>query len=244
MKRKFLSFVLAICFILPCAFVLSACDGAGGTNLAGKTLTPINESNVYWDMEAYAYYEEKDGKSYSLSWNLEDFVENVFNAEGGKEYLSEFCYFSTKEINTLEEAKEGIEHYIATHMIDHNPKIVISGDATEATTYAYSDSLTTPLKTYSVQKDGEEIYKLFEGQDQVGEMLVTSEGVIKCYGSIFKLDSKKYVDSVPVTEYDVTIKVPQDGGTENDYIEISLAKGRGLTFMLDGFVTYKVKTIH
>ena len=70
-------------------------------------------------------------------------MENVFNAENGKEYLSEFCYFSTEEVNTLEEAKEGMEHYIATHMIEHNPIIVFSSDATKATTYEYSDSLTT-----------------------------------------------------------------------------------------------------
>ena len=171
-------------------------------------------------------------------------MENVFNAENGKEYLSEFCYYSMKEINTLEEAKEGMEHYIATHMIEHNPIIVFSSDATKATTYEYSDSLTTPLKTYAVQKDGESIYKLYENQEQVGEVFITSEGGVKCYGSVFKLDSKKYVNSVAISECDVKIKVPQVGGTENDYIEVSLANGRGLTFMLDGFVTYKVKTIY
>lgn len=160
----------------------------------------------------------------------------------GKAFLEEFCYYSNKEINTLEEAKAGMKHYIAAFMAELNPIVVISNDATKATTYAYSDrQLSNPLKTYSIQKDGKDIYELYnESQEQVGEIVATDKGGVICYGSVFKIDGSKPLNTVLV-DNEVIIKVPQDGGTENDYIEVSLTSGRGLTFMLNGFVTYKAK---
>ena len=241
MKKKVLSFVLAICLILPCAFMLTACDDDKRVDLAGKTIKAINEGVVDWEYEAFTYYEEKDGSTYYLNWNLEQFVENVFNTENGKEYLEEMCYYSTKEINTLEEAKAAMVRYVTLSMANKNPVIAISRDLTEATTYAYSDSpFQNPLKKYSIQKDGDSIYKLFDNQEQVGEIFVTSEGGIKCYGSIFQYAGYYPVNSIYL-EKDVVIKVPKDGGTENEFIEISLTEGNGLNFMLDGFVTYRIK---
>ena len=242
MKKKILSFILAICLILPCAFMLTACGGDDKkVDLAGKTIRAINEGVVDWEYEAFTYYEEKDSSTYYLNWNLEQFVENVFNAENGKEYLEEMCYYSTKEINTLEEAKAGMERYVTNFMTDKNPVIAISSDLTEATTYAYSDStLQTPLKKYSIQKDGDSVYELFDNQEQVGEIFTTSEGGIKCYGSIFQYASSYPVNSIYI-EQDVVVKVPKDGGTENEFIEISLTEGNGLGFMLDGYVTYRIK---
>ena len=244
MKKKFLSFVLAICFILPCVFMMAACGGDDdnkSVDLAGKTIRAINEGVIDWEYEAFTYYEEKDGATYYLNWNLGQFVENVFNAENGKEFLEEMCYYSTKEINTLEEAKAGMERYVTLFMANKNPVIVISRDLTEATTYAYSDStLETPLKKYLIQKEGDSTYKLFDNQEQVGEIFVTSEGGINCYGMIFEYASSYPVSSVFI-EQEVFVKVPKEGGAENEFIEISLKDGNGLRFMLDGFVTYRVK---
>ncbi len=239
MKKKFL-FILAIFLILPCVFMMTAC-GDKRVDLAGKTIRAINEGVVDWEYEAFTYYEEKNGSTYYLNWNLEQFVENVFNAENGKDYLEELCYYSTKEINTLEEAKAGMERYVTNFMANKNPVIEISRDLTEATTYAYSDStLQTPLKEYSIQKDGDGVYELFDNQEQVGEIFTTSEGVIKCYGSIFQYASSYPVSSIYI-EQEVVIKVPKEGGSENEFIEISLKDGNGLRFMLDGYVTYRIK---
>lgn len=241
MKKRFFSFILAICLIIPCAFALFACGGGDDkpVDLAGKTITCTKDSEVYWQFEAYHVYKEVDGKTYTKVWNLEEFVETVFYAENGKDYLKES--FSIQEINTLEEAKAGVENYVCSFMVERNPLIVFSADGTTATTYAYADrELKTPLKTYTVQKEGESIYKLYDKEEQVGNILVSNANSIQCSGSAFQLDSRVPVNSL-TDGREVMIQVPQMDGAEGDYIEVSLREGSDLTFMLDVFLGYKVK---
>ncbi len=56
MKKKFLSFILAVCLIIPCAFVFSACANDddivlsnGAFTVKGKTFEVTDEVRILWD---------------------------------------------------------------------------------------------------------------------------------------------------------------------------------------------------
>ena len=48
MKKKILSFVLALCFMIPCAFMLSACDQDPPTDPPGTTIYTVTENE--WEI--------------------------------------------------------------------------------------------------------------------------------------------------------------------------------------------------
>lgn len=52
MKKKILSFVLAICLIIPCAIILTACGGnTKPFDVKGKTLTVNGKASIVWEEE-------------------------------------------------------------------------------------------------------------------------------------------------------------------------------------------------
>ncbi|MBQ9118264.1 MAG: hypothetical protein IJY11_03575 [Clostridia bacterium] len=237
MKKKFLSFILAICLIIPCAFALTACGGGGSQpDLAGKTLTYVKKGTVDWSAGVVSYFQNDVG---TTELNLEDFVEAVFEADNGIDFLEELCYYSNQEINSIEEAKIGLENFILYDLGNKNPALVFSADGTEMTAYDDTDyEFKTPLKTYSVQKDGENDYKIFDGQEQVSQLLVNSKDDIWCSGSVFTHSGVKKLSEVSGAE-NVTIKFPAIDGS-SDYIDVSLSSVK-LNYLVTGTLTYKVK---
>ena len=49
MKKKFLTFLFAICFMLPCAFLFSACGSEPEPTLNGYTLYIKGEETTYFE---------------------------------------------------------------------------------------------------------------------------------------------------------------------------------------------------
>lgn len=171
MKKKILSFVLAICLILPCAFALSACgknpESGGPVDLAGKTIVvQAGSCELNWDYNiAITSIEQGDNGAYSTNLTLEQFVEHFYTSN--RQLIEALAHNSN--INTVEEAKTSVENWAEGTILSKNPIIKFSEDGTTATTYAGSDiNLETPLKEYTVQKSGTDelfIYELYEEQE-------------------------------------------------------------------------------
>ena len=171
MKKKFLSFILAICLILPCAFALSACgknpEPSGPVDLAGKTIVvQAGSCELDWDYNIpITSIEQGDNGAYGTEMSLAEFVEHFYTSN--RQLIEALAHNSN--INTVEEAKTSIENWAEGIILSRNPIIKFSEDGTTATTYAGSDiNLETPLKEYTVQKSGTDelfIYELYEEQE-------------------------------------------------------------------------------
>ena len=259
MKKKFLSFILAICLILPCAFALSACGKnpppSGPVDLAGKTIVVQYGAKLDWNVNkitiaAFEEVNDNDGShtvAYSTELTLEEFVEQFY--ESNPDFIKGIA--GNSNINNVEEAKNAIEIRMGGRILSSNPIIKFSEDGTTATTYAGSDTnLETPLKTYTVQKSGDGLitYDLYEGQEAKIRIVCDSDsidvtdmffygGEVFTYETTFNLDSYEQVKISLTNETD-----------EDDIKEFSLrkcefnGKEHTLTLSLNTYViTYKVK---
>ena len=169
MKKKLLSFILAICFILPCAFALSACGKNPSyepVDLAGKTIViQAGAGELNWDSNiAITSIESGENGAYGTYLTLEKFVEQFYTSD--RQFIEDLAHNSN--INTVKEAKASIEDWAVGTILSKSPIIKFSKDAKTATTYAGSDTnLENPLKTYTVKKSGDEmlIYDLCEEEE-------------------------------------------------------------------------------
>lgn len=260
MKKKFLSFIFAICLILPCAFALSACgknpEPSGPVDLAGKTIVVQYGAELDWNLNkitiaAAEEVNDNDGSytvGYSTELTLEEFVEQFY--ESNPDFIKDIA--GNSNINNVEEAKNSIEIRMGGRILSSNPIIKFSEDGTTATTYAGNDTnLETPLKTYTVQKSGTDglfIYDLYEEQD--AKIRITCD-----YDSIDVTDSWFY--SGEVFTYETTFNLDRyeqvkisltNDADEDDIKEFSLNdcelnyKAHTLTLSLNTYIiTYKVK---
>ena len=259
MKKKILSFVLAMCLILPCAFALSACgknpEPSEPVDLAGKTIVVQYGAELDWNVNkitiaAFEEVNDNDGSytvAYSTELTLEEFVEQFY--ESNPDFIKDIAVNSN--INNVEEAKNAIEIRMGGRILSSNPIIKFSEDGTTATTYAGNDTnLETPLKTYTVQKSGDEMitYDLYEEQEAKIRITCDSDsidvtdmffyrGEVFTYETTFNLDSYEQVKISLTNETD-----------EDDIKEFSLkkcefnGKAHTLTLSLNTYViTYKVK---
>ena len=150
MKKKILSFVLAICLILPCVFALSACgrDDEPKT-LAGRT---IQCSDLY--------------SEFSFSNNL--FLSYNEGSLGGTTYQKEITYNELLEMTlgteafpfsndatTLEEAKVSFQQMLKGMFctMSVNPWVHFSEDLTKADIYYSAEAMAngTSAKTFDVE---------------------------------------------------------------------------------------------
>lgn len=180
MKKKFLSFVLAICLIIPCAFALSACGKNPPdepVDLAGQTIViKPGSAKLDWDINAILITAEKGYDTYDTEMTLEQFVEQFY--ETNPELIKGIA--GNANINNVEEAKTSIETRMGGRILSSNPIIKFSEDGTTAITYAGSDTnLETPLKTYTVQKSGNEMitYDLYEEQEAKIRIICDSDSI-------------------------------------------------------------------
>lgn len=170
MKKRVLNLVLSICFILPCTFLLFACGEtpppSGPVDLAGKTIAiQPGAADLDWESNiAITSIESGDNGAYATDLSLAQFVEQFY--ESNRQMIENLA--NDSNINTVEEAKTAIKNRAVGTILSRNPIIQFSEDGTTATTYEGSDiNLETPLKTYTVQKSGDELitYDLYEGQE-------------------------------------------------------------------------------
>ncbi len=253
MKKKFLSFILAICLILPCAFALSACGknppSSGPVDLAGQTIViqpgsgelDWNSNIVICSNEVSAY------GNYVTDMSLERFVEQFY--ESNPEFIKNLA--GNSNINTIEEAKTAIRDRAVGTILSRNPIIKFSEDGSTATTYAGNDiNLETPLKTYTVQKSGEEMitYDLYEEQEAKIRIICDSDsievsdmwfitGEVLTYNADFDLNGGSY------SQAKITLTNDADVEKEFSLAQCTLnEKAHTLTLSLKiNIITYKVK---
>ena len=172
MKKKFLSFILAICLIIPCAFMMTACGKNPPdepTGLAGKTIHCSEFYNEF-DFGAQLYFSYKDIENGNI----------VYDAYMTYEELLEFClntnaisYPNNAQPTTLAEAKELFVQKLENKFFDmsFNPHVTFAEDLSEVVLY-YSEG--TPAATYQVEevKDGLQ-YKYIIKSD--GEEIISFE---------------------------------------------------------------------
>ncbi len=214
MKKKFLSFVLAICLILPCAFALSACGKNPPdkpVDLAGQTIViKPGSAELDWDINAILITAEKgENETYETRLTLKQFVEQLYASN--PEFIKVLAM--NQNINSVEEAKTSIEAWAGGTILSRNPIIKFSEDGTTATTYAGSDTnLETPLKTYTVQKSGDEMitYDLYEEQEAKIRITCDSDsidvtdmffhrGEVFTYETTFDIDGRYEQVKIPLT---------------------------------------------
>ena len=145
MKKKILSFILAICLILPCAFALTACGKDEPKSLAGKT---IRCSDFYtefdFDNEIILSSETiGDGKYYKTYVSYSKLLEMTLGTNA-------FTYPNNAIPTTLDEAKELFVQKLKSKLctISVNPYIHFSEDLTKADLYYTAD---TVARTYDVE---------------------------------------------------------------------------------------------
>ena len=153
MKKKFLSFILAICLILPCAFALTACGGDDEPKtLAGRT---IQCSDLYdefnFNNNLFLSFDE-DGPNKTIYYQKEITYNELLEMTLGTEA---FSYPNNSTPTTLEEAKVSFKQMIKGMFctISVNPWVHFSEDLTKADLYYSAEAMAngTSAKTFDVE---------------------------------------------------------------------------------------------
>ena len=171
MKKKILSFVLAICLILPCAFALTACGGDDEPkSLAGKTIrcsdfyTEIFDSH-HIDLN-YVQEGNNGNKFYSTNVTIGEILEMTLGTNA-------FTYLNNAIPTTIDEAKELFVQKLKSELctISVNPYIHFSEDLTKAELYYTADTVARTYDveyesnlgygTYTLKLDGKDCVELY-----------------------------------------------------------------------------------
>ena len=147
MKKKVLSFILAICLIVPCMFMLTACGKDEPKTLAGKTIrcsdfyTGLVDSNSI--TLNYVQEGNNGNKFYSTTVTIGEILEMTLGTNA-------FTYLNNATPTTIEEAKELFVQKLKSKLctISVNPYIHFSEDLTKAELYYTAD---TVARTYDVE---------------------------------------------------------------------------------------------
>ena len=235
MKKKVLSFILAICLIIPCTFMMTAC-GKKPLDLAGKTIminkvTDLGPSNSM-SMNIIYYDAENDNKGYSFRCE-EDIFENAVCVN----IMKQLAELSNEA--TIDELKTKLKTMALAKIVDESHILKFNEDASKVDFYKYSTgNLDTIVKSFDIniisqdinwywlEKDGEET------QDVIG---ARSADNIEVSGTNF--DS--YVDfAINNMNIEITL-TPIDGVGESKTVLLSDCEVGGLAFNLISY-SYKV----
>lgn len=185
MKKKLLSFILAICLIIPCAFMMAACDnGDKPVDLSGARVAVKQIGEIDWDGGCFSmHYEDPNNnyKHYSISLSYEQFVEMFWQTDAYKSLVH------NDSINSMQEAKDALEYEIQLRICSKNPTLKFSQDGMSFTTYDYTDkNYQNPLETYSVVKQtGSDFgYEINKNSNMMGYIFTHENTNIECQGSI------------------------------------------------------------
>ena len=146
MKKKILSFILAICLILPCAFALTACGGDDEPKtLAGRT---IQCSDLYSEFSfsnnLFLIYDE--GGYYQKEITYNQLLEMTLGTE---------AFPFSNDATTLEEAKVSFQQMLKSMFctMSVNPWVHFSEDLTKADIYYSAEAMAngTSAKTFDVE---------------------------------------------------------------------------------------------
>ena len=131
MKKKILSFIVAVCLFIPCLFMLSAC---GSDSVVGKyTLSEVGMGEVSWTKEQYE--EKKDSDDLDETEQMLSYMAAMmFGSENDVtiEFKEDGTCFIDGSIMGQETAEEG------TYTVDGN-KIILDGEDSEEAQMIYEN---------------------------------------------------------------------------------------------------------
>ena len=167
MKKKVLSFILAICLIIPCMFMLTACGGDDEPkSLAGKTIRCSDFlAGFNFDNEIILGCDEVGGGKYYHKYvSFSELLEMTLGTNA-------FTYLNNATPTTLDEAKElfvqKLKSEICTASV--NPYIHFSEDLTKAELYYTAETVARTYDVEYVSNLGSGTYTLkLDGIDCVG----------------------------------------------------------------------------
>ena len=212
MKKKFLSFVLAICLILPCVFVLTACGGDDEPKtLAGRTIQCSDLYNEFnFNNSLFLSYNEGGlgGTDYQKEITYNDLLQMTLGTEA-------FSYPNNSTPTTLEEAKVSFQQMIKGMFctISVNPWVHFSEDLTKADLYYSAEAMAngTSAKTFDVEyvdagcdeyilkSEGEEVMR-FTSIDSDNDKFLTEQAGIDAHPDDFVVKWKPLTMNICATE--------------------------------------------
>ncbi len=207
--KKILSFIMVICFIIPCIFMLSACSDDDGINLAGKRIVAdVDNVHIHWEHFSYtnSYYDVENEKLYQIEMSLDGFIEEYIETDVFSRVLNK------QNLDTIEKVKAALIEYALPEVLPQYPSYTFSADATTVTEYVATDTnFTTPLKTYSVQLEQQNtrrIYSFYDNNTKVGEVDCTNIIQYSTIGGFGLVE----LDLSEITDVMVTLTA-EDGST-------------------------------
>ena len=208
MKKKFLSFILAICLILPCAFALTACGGDDEPKtLAGRT---IQCSDLYdefnFNNNLFLSFDE-DGPNKTIYYQKEITYNELLEMTLGTEA---FTYPNNATPTTLEEAKVSFQQMLKGMFctMSVNPWIHFSDDLTKADLYYNTDSIAKTFDVeyvdgavdeYILKSEGEEVMR-FNSIDSGNDKFLTKQAGMYAHPDDFVVRWKPLRMNICATE--------------------------------------------
>ena len=210
MKKKVLSFILAICLIIPCMFMMTACGKDEPKSLAGKTIRCSDFlAGFNFDNEIILECDEVGGGKYYHKYvSFSELLEMTLGTNA-------FTYLNNATPTTLDEAKElfvqKLKSGICTASV--NPYIHFSEDLTKADLYYSAEAMAngTSEKTFDVEyidagcdeyilkSEGEEVMR-FRSIDSGNDKFLTSQAGIDAHPDDFVVKWKYLRMNVCATE--------------------------------------------
>ena len=236
MKKKILSFILAICLIIPCAFMMTAC-GNKPLDLAGKTIKihEVTDLGPGGSMTIFYLDTANDNKEYSFSYGSgnEDIFENTVCVN----IMKQLAGLSNEA--TIDELKTKLKTMALTEIIDESYVLKFNEDASKVDFYEYSaGNLDTVVNTFDVNIISHDInfYRLKKDGEETNDVI---EARAKDNISVFGPNFSSFVDFA-INNMDIEVTVtPTDGVGEPKTVLVSDCETGGLSFPLIEYV-YKV----
>ena len=174
MKKKFLSFILAICFIIPCVFMMTAC-GEKPLDLAGKTIMihKVTDMGPGGNINISYCDAENDNKVYSFRYGSSE--EDIFENSVCVNIMKQLTGLSNEA--TIDELKTKLETMALAEIADESHVLKFNEDASKIDFYEYSagnfetivntfdvNIISHDINFYRLKKDGEETQDFIEAR--------------------------------------------------------------------------------
>lgn len=236
MKKKILSFILAICLIIPCAFMMTAC-GQKPLDLAGKTIMIHKVTDMGPGGRMTIFYRDaaNDNKEYSFSYDSgnEDIFENAVCVN----IMKQLAELSNEA--TIDELKTKLKTMALTEITDESYVLKFNDNASKVDFYKYSagnfetivntfdvNVISHDINFYRLKKDGEETHDVIEAR---------AKDNISVFGPNFESQVSFAINNMDI---EVTV-TPTNGVGESKTVLLSDCEAGGLSFPLISYI-YKV----
>lgn len=236
MKKKFLSFILAICLIIPCAFMMTAC-GQKPLDLAGKTIKihKVTDMGPGGSINISYLDAENDNKVYSFRYGSSE--EDIFENSVCVNIMKQLAGLSNEA--TIDELKTKLKTMALTEITDESYVLKFNENASKVDFYEYSaGNFDTVVNTFDINIISHDInfYRLKKDGEETQDVI---EARAKDNISVFGPNFNSFV-SFAINNMDIEVTVtPEDGVGEPKTVLLSDCEIGGLMFPVIKYV-YKV----